>query len=351
MHKIDYNELEVMNIMENKIYDKLIKKFLTNADSLDSSEKKAVISIFALNVNYCFIQFFYMVFFQIQKIPQMVFVNFTSIIFCIVTIYILCDLKKLSLGLLLWVVNSCYYILAINYILGYDKNSIVFLPVLLLLVYFLFPKKKEYLYLNTVIIFLTYCFSLYIKYNIESIYNDMFPFIETINTTSSLLLATLIIYLKSHSDNLVSNYKNKVDGLVEEVGTLTTKANIDFMTGLWNRRYVENQFLSDNFEDSYVILADLDYFKKVNDTYGHACGDYVLKEVSLMFKTAFRNTDTVSRWGGEEFLILLKHANGVNVEDKLDRLRKIIEETNFEYNDYIFTVTITNGYTYINQYI
>ena len=95
----------------------------------------------------------------------------------------------------------------------------------------------------------------------------------------------------------------------------------DALTGLVNRRYLRNKYTElDAKEEVYsVIIADIDDFKKVNDTYGHETGDKVLVAVSKIFKEFVRGSDFVCRWGGEEILILMpvctkKQAKRVGVQ-------------------------------------
>ncbi len=336
--------------MENNIYFKRLEKLLTNTETLDSVEKTSVISIYIMITVYCMIHIFLLIYFLIYNIPEMIFVNSTSIIICILNLLIISDIKKLKIGLTMWVFNSCYFIIAMICVLGYSKNSIIFLPVLLLLIHFIFPKKKKYLFTNTIMVIVTYFISVYAKYNVTAKYSDAFQFIELINSFFALVLASLIIYLKSSIDDLVKTYNLKqLDGLVEEVDVLTAEASVDFLTGLWNRRYTEKQLELEDFTNAYIILADIDFFKRVNDSYGHLCGDYVLKEVANLLKSSFRNIDIVCRWGGEEFLIFMKSPDKTNVINKLERTRKIIQDANFEFNGNIVNITITFGVAQIDK--
>jgi FOG: GGDEF domain len=79
---------------------------------------------------------------------------------------------------------------------------------------------------------------------------------------------------------------------------------IDELTGLPNRKLLKS--IKNNQEDYVVAMLDIDFFKRINDKYGHDAGDIVLKEVAQAIKSSVREDDIVLRWGGEEFLILLK---------------------------------------------
>lgn len=123
----------------------------------------------------------------------------------------------------------------------------------------------------------------------------------------------------------------------------------DGLTGLYNRRHfdsmVEREFLRSKRYDGDLSLAivDIDFFKKINDQYGHLCGDYVLKEVAYMILDNFRKTDLVFRYGGEEFVVLLTETDINGSVVPLERLRKRIEEYPFKFNGEGLKLTISIG--------
>jgi len=84
-------------------------------------------------------------------------------------------------------------------------------------------------------------------------------------------------------------------------------------------------------EDGVVVVLDIDDFKKVNDTYGHQAGDDVLKEFASLIQSSVRGDDLLARWGGEEFLLLLKHTNLENALKKVESLRERVEEHTFSH--------------------
>lgn len=92
--------------------------------------------------------------------------------------------------------------------------------------------------------------------------------------------------------------------LVEQQKVLETNAETDALTGLRNRHGLE-QLLADTQGDSFLVLLDLDHFKRYNDTFGHLAGDQVLADFSAMLLRQSRTKDFVIRYGGEEFLIVL----------------------------------------------
>lgn len=93
----------------------------------------------------------------------------------------------------------------------------------------------------------------------------------------------------------------------------------------------------------HTLMVDIDHFKRVNDTWGHQCGDAVLKEVARILKEEKRESDLLARYGGEEFVLLL---SGIGVEDakkSAERLRSAIERHRFSWKDTIIPVTISLG--------
>jgi diguanylate cyclase (GGDEF)-like protein len=111
---------------------------------------------------------------------------------------------------------------------------------------------------------------------------------------------------------------------------LRDAAEIDYLTNIYNRRATQqiliqqfNQFKRYNSVCS-LILLDIDYFKMVNDNYGHETGDKVLQSVTSILKTQLRKTDTLGRWGGEEFLCVLPNTNKEKATEVAEKLRNAI---------------------------
>ena len=141
----------------------------------------------------------------------------------------------------------------------------------------------------------------------------------------------------------------------EEIETL---ALTDQLTGLPNRREMMNTLGTNiatlkrsikrkkkpnDFIGFSLALCDIDYFKSVNDTYGHNCGDDVLIAVAEALSSTLRSKDKVARWGGEEFLIIFPETDSEGAAIIAERLRENISKLNFTYEDISFQVTITIG--------
>ncbi|MCK9337148.1 MAG: diguanylate cyclase [Arcobacteraceae bacterium] len=126
----------------------------------------------------------------------------------------------------------------------------------------------------------------------------------------------------------------------DEKDKFMRKAYIDTLTKLYSRAKFNNdisKLISIEEENSYsLIIFDIDHFKYVNDTYGHDVGDIVLEEFAHITKETLRENDMIYRWGGEEFIILIKDASSKNSLLTLaNKLRVAIEQYNFSYVGHI----------------
>lgn len=132
---------------------------------------------------------------------------------------------------------------------------------------------------------------------------------------------------------------------------LNDRARVDGLTGLYLRRYfmerlhTEIQIAKRYKTDFYVMMLDIDYFKKVNDTYGHVIGDKVLIAISKILTTFVRPGDIVGRYGGEEFIILLPMVLKKQALEIAENIRTNIEMYKFIENNISFSTTISIGIT------
>lgn len=163
-------------------------------------------------------------------------------------------------------------------------------------------------------------------YNKEECNYSEFKFYKTM--ISELLLLFKMRYLYSEKE-----YLSVTDGL----------------TGFYNRRHfesnVEREFLRVKRYPANLSLAmvDIDHFKKINDTYGHQFGDYVLREIAVILSKSFRKTDMIYRYGGEETSIILTETSIDNAIIPLERFREKVEEHEFIYNGEPVKITVSIG--------
>ena len=124
---------------------------------------------------------------------------------------------------------------------------------------------------------------------------------------------------------------------------------IDPLTGVNNRRFLEQRLSEEidraqrSVEALSCFFLDLDYFKKVNDTYGHQVGDQVLMLVARVIREQIRNNDVLARYGGEEFIALLANIEESMAQDIAERIRKKVKELVVDTNGFSISVTISIG--------
>ena len=124
--------------------------------------------------------------------------------------------------------------------------------------------------------------------------------------------------------------------LVEKNKRLELLSITDGLTKLHNHRYFQDE-LSKAFDESQrydrplsLVMIDIDFFKKVNDTYGHAVGDDVLKAVARLYQESVRSTDLVARYGGEEFAVMMPETELMDAITFAEKIRSLIESTPIE---------------------
>jgi diguanylate cyclase (GGDEF)-like protein len=143
--------------------------------------------------------------------------------------------------------------------------------------------------------------------------------------------------------------KNRTSELSHLNNQLKTAAHSDFLTKVPNRMSFIQSFektVSHNQKTSIngcIVMADVDYFKLINDRYGHAIGDKVLVEVSALLNDMVREDDLMARWGGEEFIFFFSGKNAAKILSLVERIREAVETHQFNFDGQNIPVTITFG--------
>ena len=171
----------------------------------------------------------------------------------------------------------------------------------------------------------------------------VFPFVEDGKPIGGFILLRDV----TAETNLQGKYKDKA-----------TQSITDNLTGLYNRTYFTDYLTSQltsleqlpeaaEQRNISVAMLDIDFFKKINDVYGHQAGDFVLQNVGALLKKVFRRTDVVARYGGEEFLAILPSTDLIGASVAAEKLRAAVADFKFDFNGTVIPVTISSGVSQI----
>ncbi len=180
--------------------------------------------------------------------------------------------------------------------------------------------------------------------------------VEDIKQDSFDIPDDLLDSIQHNIENIIRTFdvpeENKME-VIKQINYMYSRTKYlsltDELTELPNRRCFENEFNKEflrakRYKNNLtLVMFDIDHFKKVNDTYGHQCGDYILKQVSKSALQTFRQTDTVYRVGGEEFMVILTETDIEQCIIPLERFRKTIETLFIDFNNQYINITVSIG--------
>ena len=270
---------------------------------------------------------------------------FFNVIFMAVYGYIFwmtyCDMTK---GALIWYNLATVGFVCFDVIyMGWDSGIQHFLFMLILL-------DLIFSYMSTVtqcVVAVLFCLVRLVLYLYCKVYEpylgiegapDIFIQIFTTTTVFVLLFICGMMLSKDSKEiqRKLTRYNEKLEAM----------ANTDTLTKLWNRlhlmHYIE-QKVTDSYNFMAIAIGDIDFFKKVNDTYGHECGDEVLRILASIFKKQMEGNGVVARWGGEEFIFVFEGVNGDEAKVKLLDLQDAVRKAVIHYEESELKVTMTFG--------
>ena len=251
----------------------------------------------------------------------------------------------------LWLVNgvTIVWVVMIVLTLGWDSGVQHFLFVLMMAIFMTSHAKTPW----KIVYAASLCFlrlGLYLysrEYRsfivMKGDISTAFQFWNTVSICS-IIIVSMYVYSKDsmEMENKLMDYNDK----------LKTMASIDPLTKLSNRRnileYMErkaDEYRNGSIANLSVALGDIDFFKKINDRYGHECGDIVLKQVSVLMRRRLEGKGRVGRWGGEEFLIVMPGSNGDEATAILSDVLSAIRRMEIEYGTERVSMTMTFGVT------
>lgn len=320
---------------------KLLNQLAEKEGDIHSIEK------YILILRMCFVihSLLFLVFWQLQ-VWILMFFNIASVILYSVLIKTIRKERYLHIFLCAYVEIALHTILCII-VIGTDFGFQLYIPALIPILFYIVFTMDQYGHLRYPII---YSLASLVLFAGAYIYNFFVPpLYNDLPETAKLFLSlfnSLIVFgmLIMFSLMFILQIRNYIAKIQKQTTELTAFANTDPLTGLLNRRkFTEN--ISDVIRagDNFcILLGDIDDFKKVNDTYGHDCGDQVLVHVTSLFKQLVEKPDFVCRWGGEEIIVLL-HGDKNKARIIGEKIRSSIEEAPVVYQDQEVHTTITLG--------
>lgn len=149
--------------------------------------------------------------------------------------------------------------------------------------------------------------------------------------------------------------KNYIEELEKTNDELDKMSKTDYLTGLANRRFMMERLKEESARSNKtsssmgILMCDIDHFKKINDNFGHDFGDQVIKEIAKSINKELREYDIISRWGGEEFLVVLPETTEENAFSVAENIRKAVETLRIPSDRINHRVTITLGLAIYNS--
>lgn len=298
------------------------------------------------------IHFIFMILFFITGVTPMGLYNVVVVIGYFVISRNMADLKYYT---------SMYYILLAEVVIhstlssilvGYDYGFMYYLIALIPVSFYLafsissFKRKLIYPFTTAIIVFSLIMIVRGITYFYDPVYTNIPIGFQIFFNYMNLFIGLVTTFLFSA---LFAIEVNSMQLLMEsEQEKLEDQASFDPLTHFLNRRSMDER-LSSAHRNAIIndipyslIMGDIDHFKQFNDTYGHDCGDYVLQTISKLIANQIRSKDSASRWGGEEFLILISDSQEI-ANEVANRIRSSIDEYEFYYNGTCLHVTMTLG--------
>ena len=245
--------------------------------------------------------------------------------------------------LAVFVMQKTVWIVTATLMFGWDSGFQFFLILLMIMYSF-----GEAGYNRKKLFFDFVCFTLFVVFleffkgdpgriNIENADRT----IQVINALAFVSMVAIVSFSFSKESQQME------DKLITYNNQLKEQASVDALTGLYNRRSTMefiNGLIAQNRVFS-ICIGDIDFFKKVNDTYGHDFGDTVLVAISEVMRNQVLAYGLVSRWGGEEFLIVFVDLNGDDAYIKLSHLRETVKDIRLSHINDEVKVTMTYGLT------
>lgn len=326
---------------ETNIFNKLYKLICKDTGGRNESAKLIIVTRLLMLTMVAY-SFFNIVLFQpVASTKGRIFFYVSMIVFLGIFVWsyyqrTFVSYCMLNLCMLVWVVVNVR-------IFGWNIGVQTFIFVLL---FFCFFAKYRQEHIKIAYVLALLALRLYLFFYCQN-NNPGISIPEDVINRFQLLNSFAIFWSMSMLAYFFSTDTQALEGkLIEYNQQLKMQASIDPLTSLHNRRstleYLEGLLASAEHSVS-ICLCDIDFFKRINDTYGHNVGDIVLQKLASTFTEALPSGSFISRWGGEEFLLIFPDTNGDEAKISLETLRQKIKEIVFDGGSETFSISLTYG--------
>ena len=329
----------------------MLQKFLYGHQD-DSQTNYDAIRYSIMLTGIAIIHFAFMIIFYIMGVNFMGIYNTAIVIMYFAISRIISNIKHLGrlyfVVLAEVVIHSCLATVFVGWNFGFMFYLTGLIPASFYFAFSIISFKRKLLYpfVTSGVIISAYLIVLTLAHFINPVYPDCGAGFRIFCTYLNIIIGLSITFIFSAFFAVeVNSMQLRMESEHER---LEDEASYDPLTHFLNRRSMDER-LNHTHRNAIIndvpyslIMADIDFFKKVNDTYGHDCGDFVLQSISKIITAQIRSKDSACRWGGEEFLILVNDGQDIAVE-VANRIRAAIESYEFNYEGRTLHVTITLG--------
>lgn len=325
----------------------IVYQYFDTLDIFSSDELKRHTLVMMMGVLSFCVQLTTMFIYLTLKCPPMVVCTMlgtlSAILCCLLTHQHYYNLAGLTMtfGIILIIVADDYFI-------GFTNNSILYLFIILVITLHVSyrPKAITATLCGLLPLLMT---GLYLfgqnhipQYSVGNLMK-IFAVINIFSTSAGIVLIFRLTYM-------ISCYAEMFNK--KRIAELETQIYRDALTQMYNRHYIsfffEQMMKEQRKETNCIAITDIDDFKKINDTYGHDAGDLALCEISCLIQKNIRPSDVIIRWGGEEFVIILRNIVPDEAYVVLEKLRILIARHEIKYQEIRFRVTLTFGLSILN---
>lgn len=267
------------------------------------------------------------------------FYNICSVLFYIGMLLLVTKRKKYAAAVSLIHLETICFVSTHTILFGWNSAFFLFLVGMASLVYFC-PYRKTYIpYVFSLLHILAF-FLLHLNVQDPILPADGAVLLNILFICNSIGAFVIILYVAyvSRASAIIGK-----EALIKQNEDLLQIADYDQLTGLYNRSCMKKRISQCDSSHSFLAMGDIDDFKLINDTYGHICGDHILRELAELMRSKLDPNIFICRWGGEEFIFHFHNASDEEAIQQLTEFCQWLKSYTFMYEHHSICVTMTFG--------